>query len=80
MGWRLFDTKENSFFLFVEVILSFAMKMHCRIQKCLHGLINTQMHLTSTKRKIYLPSLFSSPLKLNQRFKTLRPDIPAIVK
>ena len=39
MGWRIIDTKEYIFLK--EAILSFTMKTHCRIQKCIHKLIIT---------------------------------------
>ena len=40
VGWQLFDTKEYIFFK--DDILTFIMKMHCRIQQYLHKLINTK--------------------------------------
>ena len=39
------------------------------------------MYLThKLKEKIFLSTLFSSPLELKQKFKTLRQDIPTIIK
>ena len=67
-------------FLFRVNIPSFTMKIHCRIQKCLHKLMNTKTciyhHL---KRKIFLPILFLNSLEHNQRFRILKHDPHAIM-
>ena len=38
------------------------------------------MYLTLAETEIFLPILFLSPLGYNQRFRTLKNEIPAIMK
>ena len=51
-GWvrrELFDTKKYIFFCKEYILGNFTMKMHCRIEKCVHKLLNTKKELTPAR-------------------------------